>query len=174
MTTINLEKFVSDREVVVTFRDGTAAKGTLERREFHKNYPYFFGLHHYSVRGEILIDREEKKDILDVRFIEESPVERYKKLADKLYHALRTTEKKAGICYNEAEDAKKEYESLQPKMTKYGCGKCTGEMFCYGEKNYALFYENWYALHCDKIYLVDNESLVARLDSAYETYKKTQ
>jgi hypothetical protein len=89
-----------------------------------------------------------------------------------LYDALKVTERKAGICYNEAEGAKREYEQLQSKMSKYGCGKCTGEMVSYEEKNYALFYGNWYALHCDKIYLVDNESLLARLYSAYEIYKK--
>ncbi len=174
MPTINLENFISKKEVVVAFRDGTTAKGILQRMEISNNYPYIFGLQCYSRTGRVLIDKESKNDIVDIQFVEEPPMEDYKELADKLYDALKVTERKAGICYNEAEGAKREYEQLQPKMSKYGCGKCTGEMVSYGEKNYALFYVNWYALHCDKIYLVDNASLVARLDSAYEIYKKTQ
>ena len=53
-------------------------------------------------------------NIVDIRFADEPEALEpdYKSLAERLYHALKVTEQKAGICFSEAEGAKREYENL--------------------------------------------------------------
>ena len=63
---MNLDQFVN-RKVTVRFRNGFTATGTLFRSPYSKDYPYIFENNFYTRRGEILIDKLSKYDIVSIQ-----------------------------------------------------------------------------------------------------------
>lgn len=169
---MNLEPFIY-RKVIVEFRNGSSKIGTLIRSLISSDYPYIFDNHYYTKRGEILIDKLSKYDIISIQLVEEPKMTEpnYKEFADRFYNLLKENSFYRGIpVFNEVV---KEYENAtKPKLTYVKC--IAGDAFVYEGKDYARIGRFWYRIERSVLTFVEDDELAGELIYAHLEWEKTK
>jgi hypothetical protein len=175
---MNLDQFVN-RKVTVRFRNGFTATGTLFRSPYAKDYPYIFENNFYTRRGEILIDKLSKYDIVSIQptvvsiqTTEEPKMTEpnYEEIAAEFYDAFNQTfgnktERQIAIL--------KKYEKFhKPKLTYVNY--IAVDKFVYDGKDYALIDGFWYRVQKCVLTLVEDNNLKSELIDAYYEWEKTR
>jgi hypothetical protein len=168
---MDLEQFVN-RKVTVKFRSGFTATGTLLRSHYSLDYPFIFENNFYTRRGEILIDKLSKYDIVSIQPTEELKMTEpnYEEIAEEFYNAFKQF---YGTVTPAQEAILEKYEKLhKPKLTYVSC--IAGDKFVYDSKDYVLIDGFWYRVQKCVLTLVEDNNLKSELIDAYYEWEKTR
>ena len=171
---MNLEQFVN-RKVTVILRNGFIETGTLLRSPYSLDYPYIFKNNFYTRRGEILIDKLSKYDIISIQLTEEPKMTDpdYKELATELYDAFKNTYEIYGNINPKQSAILEKYKNLhKPKLTYVSC--IAGDQFVYDGKDYALIGRFWHRIQRSMLTFVEDDVLAEELITAYSEWEKTK
>lgn len=171
---MNLEHFVN-RKVTVRFRNGFTATGTLLRSHYSLDYPFIFENNFYTKRGEILIDKLCKYDIVSIQPTEELKMTEpnYKELAAEFYDAFKDNYQVYGNVSPKQSAILEKYEKLhKPKLTYVSC--IEGDKFVYDGKDYARIGRFWYRIQRTVLTFVEDDVLAEELITAYSEWEKSR